>query len=133
VTDDLVKMCKRLSKYAHAQLSSTDLDRIANRIEGLESDMAALADMLRKSKERNDALEANLSLALAGLDAALSDFYAAANRFQDEDYEGPVDGLTVSAVCHAKPHYDIHMQHLDDSAAKVRNILAKLKGHRDEN
>lgn len=98
----------------------------------LESDMSALADMLRKSKERNDALEAKLSLALAGLDAALSDFYAAANRFQDEDYEGPVDGLTV-LVCHAKPYYDIHMQHLDDSAAKVRNILAKLKGQHDEN
>lgn len=99
----------------------------------LESDMSALADMLRKSKERNDALETKLSLALAGLDSALSDLHTAANRLQDADYEGPVNGLTVSAVCHAKPYYDIHMQHLDDTAGKIKHTIAKLKGHHDEN
>jgi hypothetical protein len=36
MSDDLVKLCKRLSKHAHAQLSSADLERIANRIEELE-------------------------------------------------------------------------------------------------
>ena len=40
MSSDLVKMCKRLSKYAHAQLSSRDLERIANRIEGLEAKLA---------------------------------------------------------------------------------------------
>jgi hypothetical protein len=40
MSDDLVKLCKRLSKHAHAQLSSADLESIANRIEGLEAQLA---------------------------------------------------------------------------------------------
>lgn len=45
MNDDLVKLCKRLSKHAHAQLSSADLERIANRIEELEAENAKLKQM----------------------------------------------------------------------------------------
>jgi hypothetical protein len=48
MSDGLVKLCKRLSKHAHAQLSSADLERIANRIEELETALATA---------RRDALE----------------------------------------------------------------------------
>ena len=46
MTDDLGKMCKRLSKHAHAQLSSADLERIANRIEELETKLAKAVEAL---------------------------------------------------------------------------------------
>jgi hypothetical protein len=39
MSDDLAKMCWRLSKYVHAQLSGIDLERIANRIERLEAEL----------------------------------------------------------------------------------------------
>lgn len=55
------------------------------------------------------------------------DFYEASNRFQDEDYQGPIPRLTVDAVCHAKPYFDLHMKHLRDSAQRVDDILKKLE------
>jgi hypothetical protein len=42
MSDDLVKMCRRLAKYAHAQLSSADLDRIAAHIEAQAAEIARL-------------------------------------------------------------------------------------------
>jgi hypothetical protein len=39
MSDDLAKMCWRLSKYVHAQLSGIDLERIASRIERLEAEL----------------------------------------------------------------------------------------------
>jgi hypothetical protein len=47
MSDDLVKMCKRLSQYAHAQLSSADLERIANRIEELEAKLAKAVEFTK--------------------------------------------------------------------------------------
>ena len=47
MSDDLVKMCRRLSKYAHAQLSATDLERIADRIEELEAKLAKAISTLQ--------------------------------------------------------------------------------------
>jgi hypothetical protein len=55
MSDDLVKMCKRLSKHAHAQLSSADLERIADRIEELETALATA---------RRDALEEAADVAI---------------------------------------------------------------------
>ena len=46
---DLVRMCRRLSKYAHAQLSSTDLERLADRIEALEAAINAGLERLDAS------------------------------------------------------------------------------------
>lgn len=71
MSDDLVKMCKRLSKYAHAQLSSADLERIANRIAVLEAENAILKQMWW---DANDVTE------LAGTIADLESKLATARR-----------------------------------------------------
>lgn len=41
MSDDLVNLCRRLSRYAHAQLSAKTLERIADRIEKLEANRLA--------------------------------------------------------------------------------------------
>lgn len=63
----------------------------------------------------------------AALHRAEEDFYTAINRFNDEDYAGPIDALNVTAVCYAKPYFETHMQHLAESAARV---LAALEGRK---
>jgi hypothetical protein len=72
MSDDLVKMCKRLSKHAHAQLSSTDLEIIADRIEELEAKLAtcekyrnAYAECDRIGTQAVRDLEAKLAKAVA--------------------------------------------------------------------
>jgi hypothetical protein len=81
MSENLVKMCKRLSRYAHAQLSATDLERIANRIERLEAELitaeqrgyANAMEAERKLHEgRIEELEAKLAKALDGLHEAES-------------------------------------------------------------
>ena len=76
MSDDLVKMCKRLSKYAHAQLSSTDLERIADRIEELEAKLSkyvkACSDLSQQHISewgRAEELEAKLAKAVEALRA----------------------------------------------------------------
>ena len=56
MSDNLVKMCKRLSKHAHAQLSSTDLESIANRIEQLEAQLGKAVNMLEAALKYNSAM-----------------------------------------------------------------------------
>lgn len=51
MSDDLVKMCRRLSIYAHAQISSADLERIAGRIEELEAANKRLNDQMDAIEE----------------------------------------------------------------------------------
>jgi uncharacterized membrane protein YccC len=76
MSDDLAKMCWRLSKYVHAQLSGIDLERIANRIERLEAELIAAeqrgyANAMEAERklheERIEELEAKLAKALEGL------------------------------------------------------------------
>jgi phosphate uptake regulator len=49
MSDDLVKMCRRLSKYAHAQLSASDLERIADRIEEVDAKLAKAVEALEEA------------------------------------------------------------------------------------
>jgi uncharacterized protein with von Willebrand factor type A (vWA) domain len=81
MSDDLAKMCWRLSKYVHAQLSGIDLERIANRIERLEAELIAAeqrgyANAMEAERklheERIEELEAKLAKALDGLHEAES-------------------------------------------------------------
>jgi septal ring factor EnvC (AmiA/AmiB activator) len=69
MSDDLAKMCWRLSKYVHAQLSGIDLERIANRIERLEAELItaeqrgyanAMEAERKLHEERIEELEAKL-------------------------------------------------------------------------
>jgi outer membrane murein-binding lipoprotein Lpp len=61
MSENLVKMCRRLSRYAHAQLSATDLERIANRIEELEADLRKMAlDYLAAEGQAAEAYQAQL-------------------------------------------------------------------------
>lgn len=80
-------------------------------------------------KASAEAQIAALTARVEGLTGALrkaeQDFYEAANRFQDEDYEGPHEKFTVNVVCHIKPYFDMHIKHLRNSAAAAR---AALKG-----
>lgn len=85
---------------------------------------AAIADMEAMTRER-DAERETVARLEAALRKAEQDFYEAANRFQDEDYEGPHEKFTVNVVCHIKPYFDMHMKHLRDSAEAAR---AALKG-----
>lgn len=62
---------------------------------------------------------------------ARQDFWTAYNRFRDEDYEGPIPRLTVTAVCHAKPYFDKHMQHLSDAADSLDATIAAWEASRD--
>jgi hypothetical protein len=112
MSDDLVKLCKRLSKHAHAQLSSTDLERIANRIEELEArsytlavaimggedapgyadsiDADVLADQLRKERLDHS----------AWVDAAVKVATATARRDALEEAANEVDcGGCVNVGC----------------------------------
>ena len=89
-----------------------------------------------KEKARAEAAEAQIAALTAHverLEASLrkaeQDFYEAANRFQDEDYEGPHEKFTVNVVCHIKPYFDMNMKHLRDSAAAARSALATEEGH----
>jgi hypothetical protein len=77
MSENLVKMCKRLSRYAHAQLSGIDLERIANRIERLEAELitaeqrgyANAMEAERKLHEgRIEELEAKLAKAVEALE-----------------------------------------------------------------
>jgi hypothetical protein len=88
---------------------------------------------IRSALEPDPLADARVQALVDALKRAEQNFYEAANRFRDEDYEGPISGLTVNAVCHAKPYFDKHMQHLDDSAAEARAALAAFdKGGKDE-
>jgi hypothetical protein len=69
MSENLVKMCRRLSRYAHAQLSATDLERIANHIERLEAELItaeqrgyanAMEAERKLHEERIEELEADL-------------------------------------------------------------------------
>jgi multidrug efflux pump subunit AcrA (membrane-fusion protein) len=61
MSDDLAKMCWRLSKYVHAQLSGIDLERIANRIERLEAALRNMAlDYLAAEGQAAEAYQAQL-------------------------------------------------------------------------
>jgi predicted DNA-binding protein len=100
MSENLVKMCRRLSRYAHAQLSGIDLERIANRIERLEAELItaeqrgyanAMEAERKLHEERIEELEAKLAKAVEALD-----------RIQDGSY--------------------------GKLAAKARTILAELKG-----
>ena len=96
MSDGLVKMCKRLSKYAHAQLSSADLERIANRIEELEAKLATV---------RRDALEDRrpcstdvwMVAAVEQLDDKW-DFFEACKAWCEGDWEGAMEGITIRAL-----------------------------------
>jgi uncharacterized protein with von Willebrand factor type A (vWA) domain len=81
MSDDLAKMCWRLSKYVHAQLSGIDLERIANRIERLEAELIiaeqrgyanAMEAERKLHEERIEELEAKLAKAVEALE-----YYAA--------------------------------------------------------
>jgi hypothetical protein len=60
MSDDLVKLCRRLSRYAHAQLSATTLERIADRIEKLEAELRQLTEAGKAQAKQAD-LSAGLS------------------------------------------------------------------------
>jgi hypothetical protein len=73
MSDDLAKMCWRLSKYVHAQLSGIDLERIASRIERLEAELIiaeqrgyanAMEAERKLHEERIEELEAKLAKAV---------------------------------------------------------------------
>ena len=78
-----------------------------------------------------EALTAQVERLTGALRKAEQDFYEAANRFQDEDYEGPHEKFTVNVVCHIKPYFDMNMKHLRDSAAAARATLSTTteEGH----
>jgi hypothetical protein len=61
MSENLVKMCRRLSKYVHAELSGIDLERIANRIERLEAALRKMAlDYLAAEGQAAEAYQAQL-------------------------------------------------------------------------
>lgn len=80
---------------------------------------------LVKSQNAHKAALARVQELEGALRGAEQDFYTIANRFQDEDYIGPVAGLTVDVVCHAKPYYDNHMKFIDEAACRARAAITK--------
>lgn len=60
MSDDLAKLCRRLSRYAHAQLSATTLERIADRIEKLEAELRQFTEA-GKAQTKTADLSAGLS------------------------------------------------------------------------
>jgi predicted RNase H-like nuclease (RuvC/YqgF family) len=116
MSDDLVKMCRRLSRYAHAQLSATDLERIANRIEELEKGFWNLHREYDKRGNRIEKLEAKLAKAVEALE-----FYADADNYEDQH-------KPESCGC----CYYLHDAEVkEDEGAKARTALAELKGETD--
>ena len=79
MSDDLVKMCRRLSKYAHAQLSSRDLERIADRIEELEAAIKRQAGAARTLRQLTLAEVQHLS------DMDRSEYFAAQTLNSERD------------------------------------------------
>ena len=88
MSDDLVKMCRRLSKYDHAQLSSTDLERIADRIEELEAKLKQeIKETERVDRVWSDnyaELKAKLAKAVEALDHIVNTGDAASSLDEDE-------------------------------------------------
>jgi hypothetical protein len=84
MSDDLVKMCRRLSKYAHAQLSATDLKRIADRIEELTQ---AFYNLHREYEKRGDRIE-ELEAKLSKSEALLAKAVMALERIASGEFSG---------------------------------------------
>ena len=102
---------------------------IYNKIKWLEDERSTLIEALKASAsghnkliEENKTLETSMKLLLVALKRAEEDFYTASNRFRDEDYIGPVEGINVNVVCHIDKYYELHMEHLKQSAKRIRDI-----------
>jgi septal ring factor EnvC (AmiA/AmiB activator) len=89
MSENLAKMCRRLSRYAHAQLSATDLERIASRIERLEAELIiaeqrgyanAMEAERKLHEERIEELEAKLAKAVEELQRLGFDFESVVGR-----------------------------------------------------
>lgn len=90
----------------------------------LDAALEAVIDAKLVAEAQIAALTARVEGLTGALRKAEQDFYEAANRFQDEDYEGPHEKFTVNVVCHIKPYFDMNMKHLRDSAAAARAALS---------
>jgi hypothetical protein len=118
MSDDLVKMCWRLSKYVHAELSGIDLERIANRIERLEAALRKMAlDYLAAEGQAAEAYQAQLEV-----EAKLAKAVAALKR----SAEGWSNALELNIIA---------SQHRTSAGIlrdEARSVLAELKGETDD-
>jgi hypothetical protein len=74
---------------------------------------------------REDALK-EIDRLRAALRVAASDIDHATNQWQDEDYFiEDSEKCLVRLVCFAEPYYDLHIEHLVDSAERIRLALLK--------
>jgi len=124
--DEGVAACLEAIAALQAQVREMALDVLAASGQAQEAYQAQLA-----AEAQIAALTARVEGLTGALRKAEQDFYEAANRFQDEDYEGPHEKFTVNVVCHIKPYFDMNMKHLRDSAAAARAALSATteEGH----
>jgi outer membrane murein-binding lipoprotein Lpp len=137
MSENLVKMCRRLSRYAHAQLSATDLERIANHIE--ERD-----DIIRHDRERIEELVSMVNSKDARIEELEVDLrkmaldYLAAEGQAAEAYQAQLEAeAKLSRAVEGLQHYAcdcvISCEQLNGSCGDMaRTTLAELKGETDE-
>jgi outer membrane murein-binding lipoprotein Lpp len=137
MSENLVKMCRRLSRYAHAQLSATDLERIANHIE--ERD-----DIIRHDRERIEELVSMVNSKDARIEELEVDLrkmaldYLAAEGQAAEAYQAQLEAeAKLSRAVEGLQHYAcdcvISCEQLNGSCGDMaRTTLAEMKGETDE-
>ena len=75
--------------------------------------------------------EAGLKRTIVELKAALvkahDHFYECVNMLSDEDYYGPVNGITGNVVGHLEHYHKMQIKHLTSYADQITQTLERLK------
>jgi len=136
MSDDLVKMFRRLSKYDHVQLSSTDLERIANRIEELEAERDEALNQLDSARYSVEVLEKRVAFVEKERKGVM------AVGIKRHEYKLPLANWLRDEINEVLARYDIpsdvyERDVLIDALCvitidKIESTLAELKGQDDE-